>query len=105
MRDRDIRPGVRRLFRLAAGRRDSATETDDEIRLHLALRAEQLEREGLSPEAARAEAERRFGDLGEAGSELRASAAASPSGSSPSGAPCGSPRVRSGGRRASWRWP
>jgi predicted permease len=75
MRDRDIRPGVRRLFRLAAGRRDSATETDDEIRLHLALRAEQLEREGLSPEAARAEAERRFGDLGEAGSELRASAA------------------------------
>jgi predicted permease len=74
MRDRDIRPGVRRLFRLAGRRPDSAAEMDDEIRLHLALRAEQLAREGLSPEEARAEAERRFGALGDVAPELRASA-------------------------------
>ena len=55
-----IRPGIRRLFRLP-GR--PPAEVDDEMRLHLELRAEQLEREGLEPEAARAEARRRFGDL------------------------------------------
>src|SRR4051812_38683510 len=34
---------------------------DDEIRLHLALRTDQLVREGRTPDAARAEAESRFG--------------------------------------------
>ena len=60
-----IRPGIRRLFRLALRRADLVTDqVDDEIRLHLALRAEQLERvAGLSPGAARAEAERRFGAI------------------------------------------
>jgi predicted permease len=57
-----IRPGVRRAFRLALWRRESVSErVDDEIALHLELRAAQLEREGLNPEAARAEALRRFG--------------------------------------------
>lgn len=57
-----IRPGIRRAFRLALWRRDDVGErVDEEISLHLELRAAQLEREGLSPMAARAEAERRFG--------------------------------------------
>jgi predicted permease len=72
----EIRPGIRRLFRLAVRRRDLAEqEADEEIRLHLALRAEQLAREGLSPEAARAEAERRFGPVQEARARLHGSAA------------------------------
>jgi len=64
MRPSEIRPGVRRLFRLAVRRADPR-DADDEIRLHLQLRAEQLVREGMSSEAARAEAERRFGPLDE----------------------------------------
>jgi predicted permease len=71
----EIRPGIRRLFRLAVRRRDLAEqEADEEIRLHLALRAEQLAREGLTPEAARAEAERRFGPVDEARARLHGSA-------------------------------
>lgn len=59
-----IRPGVRRLFHLGVHRDDvAAQETDDEIELHLAERAAQLESRGMSPEAARAEAQRRFGPL------------------------------------------
>lgn len=57
-----IRPGIRRLFRLAVRRRDlEARETEDEIALHLSLRTEQLIQQGLTPEAAHAEAIRRFG--------------------------------------------
>ena len=57
-------PGVRRLFRFpfrtfAHIRRD----VDDEVRLHLEMRAEELIAAGLSPEEARAEALRRFGDI------------------------------------------
>jgi predicted permease len=72
----EIRPGVARLFRLAARRGAGVQdEVDDEIRLHLQLRAAQLARdEGLAPEAARAEAERRFGPLHEARERLHASA-------------------------------
>src|SRR3982750_1767042 len=74
MRDPHIRPGVRRLFRLARLPNANAAELDDEIRLHLALRVEQLVRDGLTPEAARAEAERRFGALDESRTRLHASA-------------------------------
>ena len=78
MRRRDdwwIRPGIARLFRLAVRRKDLAvSEADEEIALHLALRTEQLRRKGLSPEAARAEAERRFGPLDEARGTLHRSA-------------------------------
>ena len=72
MRDRDgrdearaeIRPGIRRLVRLALRRPERARdEMDDEIRLHLQLRAERLVRDGMSPDDARREAERRFGLL------------------------------------------
>ena len=38
-------------------------EVDAELRFHLEMRARELERQGLTPEAARAEARRRFGDL------------------------------------------
>ncbi|MFP3939631.1 MAG: ADOP family duplicated permease [Thermoanaerobaculia bacterium] len=62
-----IRPGVRRLFRLGTRHRDVIErETDEEIREHIRLRAEELERRGMSPEEARAEALRRFGSVDEA---------------------------------------
>src|ERR1700712_1719912 len=71
----EIRPGIRRLFRLALRRpAGAAGEMDDEIRLHLALRAEQLIRQGRTPEAARAEAEARFGLPDDARRTLRDSA-------------------------------
>jgi predicted permease len=71
----NIRPGIRRLFHLALHRGDRArAEVDEEIRLHLALRTAQLTREGLSPEAARTEAERRFGPPDEARGRLHTSA-------------------------------
>jgi putative ABC transport system permease protein len=47
---------------------------DEELRLHLELRTEQLIRKGLSPAAARAEAERRFGPLAESRRELERAA-------------------------------
>ena len=59
---REIRPGVRRLLRLPL-RRDPQRDADDEIGLHLALRAQQLIAHGMSPDDARAEAERRFGEV------------------------------------------
>jgi len=67
-----IRPGIRRLFRLALHRPDIVEhDVAEEIRTHLDLRTEQFIREGLSPEAARAEARRRFGPLFTATRELR----------------------------------
>lgn len=56
-------PGLRRLFRLAAGRSTTTDDVAEELELHVTLRAEELVAEGLSPEQARAEALRRFGDL------------------------------------------
>jgi putative ABC transport system permease protein len=66
MKKLELRPGIRRLFRLAPRRpADADEQADEEIRLHLQLRAEQLRREGRSPEEARAQAERLFGSLDE----------------------------------------
>ncbi len=74
MRRGEIRPGIRRLFRLGLGR-DRLDDADDEIRLHLQLRTNQLiMREGLSPEAARAEAVRRFGAVDEERKRFESSA-------------------------------
>src|SRR5215208_3482066 len=75
MRPSEIRPGIRRLFRLAV-RRDQSTaaEMDDEIRLHIALRTQQLIDEGHTPDAARAEAEARFGLSDDARQRLHHSA-------------------------------
>src|SRR5687768_14387176 len=59
-----IKAGIRRLFRLAPAEQDQIVrEIDDEIDLHLDLRAEQLVARGFPPDAARAEAIRRFGPL------------------------------------------
>lgn len=58
----------RRLFRLP--RPGSADDLDEEIRVHLELRAEELVRDGWSPEAAREEALRRFGPLDAARKDL-----------------------------------
>jgi predicted permease len=62
-----IRPGIPRLFHLLSRRRDLVDRSvEEEIQLHIALRAEQLEREGLPRDVARAEAARRFGPLAQA---------------------------------------
>ena len=56
-----IRPGIRRLFRLPArGAEQADQDLEEEIQLHLELRAERLQREGMSAEAALAEALRRL---------------------------------------------
>ncbi len=55
-----IRPGIRRLLRLA-GPQDDQREVDEEIELHLELLTQRLITEGLDPASARAEANRRFG--------------------------------------------
>jgi predicted permease len=64
-----------RLFdlRLGGNARVDA-EMDREIEAHLAMRAADLEREGLSPEQSRAEARRRFGNLDDARARLHAAA-------------------------------
>jgi predicted permease len=69
----EIRPGIRRLFRLPL-RRVVEEQADDEIALHLQLRTAQLVSEGMSPEAARAEAERRFGSIDEERARFRETA-------------------------------
>ena len=73
--DPEIKPGIKRLFQLAAKRDESIRdEADAEIQLHLRLRVDQLVREGWTPTAARAEAERRFGPIAEARGDLHKSA-------------------------------
>lgn len=64
MGKREIRPGIRQLFRLA-GRTDATREANDEIALHLKLRVDELIAGGMPPDEARAEAERRFGVVDE----------------------------------------
>ena len=67
-----IRPGIRKFFRLALRRRDIVMRNvDEEIRMHLELRIEQLVREGFSPDTAREEAIRRFGSMKDARRELQ----------------------------------
>ncbi len=56
-------PGWRPAFRLPAGARPAEADVDDEIAFHLAMREERLRARGLAPEAARAAALRRFGDV------------------------------------------
>jgi predicted permease len=54
---------MRRVFRLPANRARLAHEVDEELAFHLETRVQQLVARGLSPDAARREAERQFGDL------------------------------------------
>jgi hypothetical protein len=66
-----IRSGVRRAFRLALRRRDRwEREVEDEIKLHLSLRAEQLVAQGATPDEAFREAARRFGPMTESRARL-----------------------------------
>lgn len=60
------RSGVRRLFSLSLRRDRWAREVEEEILTHLTIRAERLQALGMSPQAARDEALRRFGPLDEA---------------------------------------
>ncbi|HEX3865766.1 MAG TPA: ABC transporter permease, partial [Gemmatimonadaceae bacterium] len=66
-----IRNGIRRAFRLALHRRDRwERDVEDEIKLHLTLRAEQLVERGIAPADAYDEAVRRFGPLAESRARL-----------------------------------
>jgi predicted permease len=66
-----IRRGIRRTFQLALRRRDRwELEVEEEIKLHLALRAEALMARGASADDAYAAAVRRFGPLTEARARL-----------------------------------
>jgi putative ABC transport system permease protein len=66
-----IRGDVRRLFQLALRRRDRwERDVEEEIKLHLTLRAEQLVARGQSVDDAYAEAIRRFGPLDESRARL-----------------------------------
>jgi predicted permease len=66
-----IRDGIRRILHLALRREDRwIRDVEEEIRLHLALRAEQLMNEGHPPTDAYREAVRRFGPLQESRARL-----------------------------------
>src|SRR3982751_6898157 len=68
-------PRIRRALRIPVGqRRGIEAETDDEIRFHLAARADALVAMGLTRDAAEAEALRRFGVLDEVRPQLLAAA-------------------------------
>ncbi|MDQ6831310.1 MAG: permease prefix domain 1-containing protein, partial [Gemmatimonadota bacterium] len=65
----------RRIFDLRPrGRRDVHAEMDREIEAHLQLRIDDLVRDGMTPDDARVEAERRFGDFAEARRTLHSAA-------------------------------
>lgn len=55
-------PGVRRLFRLPGHRSRILRDLDEEMRIHFAMRVEELPSLGMSEVDAEAEALRRFGD-------------------------------------------
>jgi len=66
-----IRDGIRRAFQLALRRKDRwQRDVEDEITLHLTLRAEQLMAHGVARDDAYAEATRRFGSLDESRARL-----------------------------------
>ena len=55
--------GVRRLFRLPSRERDVAGAVDDELAFHVEMLTERLVASGLTPDEARHEALRQFGDV------------------------------------------
>jgi len=56
-------PGLRRYVRSGKGASSVDRQVDEEIAFHFAMCVDELIRGGMSPEAAKAEAERRFGDV------------------------------------------
>ena len=65
-------PGIRHRVRLDVLRPPVERDVDEELAFHFESAVADLERRGLSPAAARAEAERRFGDVRRYRGELRA---------------------------------
>lgn len=63
--------GVRRAFRLAVRRPAIEQDVNDEVAFHLEMRAAELVARGLSPDEARAEATRRFGNPAHWSSAMR----------------------------------
>jgi predicted permease len=63
-------PGLRRFFRIERGQAAVEREVEDELRFHLDTRSEELVRLGMSPNDARAQAVREFGDVRAARGEL-----------------------------------
>jgi predicted permease len=58
-------PGIRRYINVGARGTAVRREVDDELAFHFAMCVDDLVAEGMSPDAARAEAERRFGNVAE----------------------------------------
>ncbi|MHB1224614.1 MAG: ABC transporter permease [Gemmatimonadaceae bacterium] len=56
-------PGLRRIFRLGGRARQVEREVEEELAFHFAEEERRLAAHGLTPEAARADATRRFGDV------------------------------------------
>jgi predicted permease len=66
-----VRPGIREFFRLRPrNAAEVAAQVDEEIALHVEMRARELMAQGMDRDAALAEAERRFGDIRHARSAL-----------------------------------
>ena len=65
-----IEPQRRRLFRLPFRKNAAREEAHDEIRFHLDMKTEKLREMGFTEAEARAEAERRFGDVERVGDEV-----------------------------------
>jgi putative ABC transport system permease protein len=61
--------GIRRAF-LRSGRTSATTDVSDELAYHFARRMDELVANGMSPDAARAEAVRAFGDVDRVRREL-----------------------------------
>jgi predicted permease len=64
-------PGLRRIVRLATGRARIDGDIDDELAFHFDSAVADLVRRGLTPDAARDEALRRFGDVHRVRASLR----------------------------------
>jgi predicted permease len=56
-------PGLRRFLRLERGTATVDRDLDDELRFHFDMTVEELVKRGMTPEQARREAARRFGDV------------------------------------------
>src|SRR5688500_6667230 len=61
--------GIRRAFK-RAGRASAATDVDDELSFHITRRVDELVARGMSPDQARSEAMRAFGDVDHVRHEL-----------------------------------
>src|SRR5262249_57690045 len=55
--------GIRRLLRLTFNRAGIERAVDDELRFHFDMTMRELMKQGMTPDEARNETERRFGDI------------------------------------------